>query len=64
LAEKLEGELKKIDMEKVKESSQAMAHKVIPVMEDLRKVVDGMEKVTSSDYWPYPTYFDLLYSVK
>jgi glutamine synthetase len=64
LAEKLEGELKKIDMEKVKESSQAMAHKVIPVMEDLRKVVDGMEKITSSDYWPYPTYFDLLYSVK
>jgi glutamine synthetase len=64
LVEKLESELAKVDMEKVKESSQAMAHKVIPVMEELRKVVDGMEKITSSDYWPYPTYFDLLYSVK
>jgi glutamine synthetase len=64
LAEKLEGELKKVDMNAVKESSQAMAHKIIPLMEETRKVVDSMEKITSSDYWPYPTYFDLLYSVK
>lgn len=64
LAAKLEEELTAIDMSAVVPASQAMAHKVIPVMEELRKVVDGMEKLTSSDYWPYPTYFDLLYSVK
>jgi glutamine synthetase len=64
LVDKLEGVLADVDMEQVKESSQAMAHKVIPVMGEIRKVVDGMEKITSSDYWPYPTYFDLLYSVK
>jgi glutamine synthetase len=64
LVEKLEGELAAIDMSDVRASSQAMAHKVIPVMEEMRAVVDGMEKITSSDYWPYPTYFDLLYSVK
>jgi glutamine synthetase len=64
LVEKLEGVLAGINMEDVKESSQAMAHKVIPVMGEIRKVVDSMEKITSSDYWPYPTYFDLLYSVK
>jgi glutamine synthetase len=64
LAEKLEKKLKAIDMNDVKASSQAMAHVVVPMMGDIRKVVDEMEKITSSDYWPYPTYFDLLYSVK
>lgn len=64
LVEKLETTLAGIDMDQVGPASQAMAHKVIPVMQELRKVVDGMEKITSSDYWPYPTYFDLLYSVK
>jgi glutamine synthetase len=64
IAQKLEETVSAVDMDDVKASSQAMAHKVIPLMQDLRNVVDGMEKVTSSDYWPYPTYFDLLYSVK
>ncbi len=63
LSNKLEGILKGIKMDEVLESSQAMAHKVIPVMEEIRKKVDKMETMTSSDYWPYPTYFDLLYSV-
>ncbi len=62
-AAKLEGELAKIDMGDVRASSQAMAHKVVPVMADLRKRVDKMETLTSSDYWPYPSYFDILYSV-
>ena len=51
-------------MNEVVPASQAMAHKVIPVMEEMRTVIDGMEKITSSEYWPYPTYFDILYSVK
>ena len=51
-------------MEKVVPASQAMAHTVIPDMEEVRSYVDEMESLTSSDYWPYPTYFDLLYSVK
>ena len=63
LSNKLEGILKGIKMDEVLESSQAMAHKVIPVMEEIRRKVDKMETMTSSDYWPYPTYFDLLYSV-
>lgn len=63
LANKLEGELAKIDISKVGEASQAMAHKVVPVMEEIRKCVDKMETMTAADYWPYPTYFDLLYSV-
>ena len=63
LAEKLEGELGKIKLSAVHEASQAMAHTVIPLMEQIRACVDKMETLTSSEYWPYPTYFDLLYSV-
>ena len=61
---RLEDILGDIDMEEVVPASQAMAHEVIPVMEEMRHIIDGMEKITSSEYWPYPTYFDLLYSVK
>ena len=61
---KLEGDLNAVDKTKVIESSQAMAHVIIPDMEEVRALVDEMETLTSSDYWPYPTYFDLLYSVK
>lgn len=63
LVNKLEGELKEIRLADVRPASQAMAHKIIPLMEDMRKCVDRMETLTASDYWPYPTYFDLLYSV-
>ncbi len=45
-------------------AAQAMAHIVVPDMEALRALVDGMETMTSSDFWPYPTYSDILYSVK
>ena len=41
-----------------------MAHTVIPDMDKLRNCVDEMETLTSSDYWPYPSYFDILYGVK
>ena len=61
---RLEDILGDIDMEEVVPASQAMAHEVIPVMEEMRHIIDGMEKITSSENWPYPTYFDLLYSVK
>ncbi len=62
--EKLEKDLGAINKEDIGPASQAMAHVIIPDMEALRKPVDEMETLTSSDYWPYPSYFDLLYSVK
>ncbi len=61
---RLEKHLKEIDQEKVIEASKAMAHIVIPDMEEIRKYVDEMETLTSSDYWPYPSYYDILYGVK
>jgi glutamine synthetase len=62
--EELEAELAKINQEDIVGSAKAYAHNVIPVMEKMRKVVDDMERVTSADYWPYPTFFDLLYYLK
>ncbi len=61
---KLENDLKAIDKSNVLEASHAMAHTVVPDMEEIRKLVDEMETLTSADYWPYPSYFDILYSVK
>ncbi len=36
---------------------------VIPAMDDLRKTADELEAVVGKDYWPFPTYTDLLYSI-
>ncbi len=61
---KTESDLAKIDLADVKQSSQAMAHVIVPDMEDMRKAADTMETLTAEDYWPYSSYYDLLYSVK
>lgn len=45
-------------------ASQKMAHVIVPDMEEVRRCADAMEKLCSSDYWPYPDYTDILYSVK
>ncbi len=37
---------------------------VIKAMEDLREAVDELETITSTEYWPYPSYGDLLFGVK
>ncbi|WP_274952501.1 glutamine synthetase III [Angelakisella massiliensis] len=37
---------------------------VLPAMEHLRKVCDEAETLTARSYWPFPTYGDLLFSVR
>ncbi|HJI97166.1 MAG TPA: glutamine synthetase III [Collinsella intestinalis] len=39
------------------------AHEVAPVMADLRAAVDAMEEIVAADYWPVPTYDDILFYV-
>ena len=36
---------------------------VLSGMEELRREVDEMERLTAAEYWPLPTYGDLLFSV-
>ncbi len=37
---------------------------IIPAMEDIRADVDAAESITAAEYWPYPSYGDLLFSVQ
>ncbi len=32
-------------------------------MEDMRSVIDKLETLTATEYWPYPSYYDMLFSV-
>lgn len=43
------------------EQANAYAHKVRPAMDTLRAAVDAMEPIVASDYWPVPTYDDMLF---
>ena len=36
---------------------------ILKDMEELRTYADNLETVTAKEYWPFPTYTDLLYSV-
>ena len=44
--------------------SEMIRDKVLPKMAELRKPVDEAETITAKDYWPYPSYGDLLFGVK
>ncbi len=35
---------------------------VIPLMNEIRSLIDEAETLTSSDYWPYPTYGKILFN--
>ena len=43
------------------ERANCYAHTVLPVMEALRAAVDAMEVVVDREYWPVPTYDDMLF---
>ena len=36
---------------------------VLPAMQALREAADGLENLVSADYWPFPTYGELLFGV-
>ncbi len=42
----------------------AIRDKLLPGMEKLRSLVDSAETVTAKEYWPYPSYGDILFSVR
>jgi len=46
------------------ETAKGFKDIVIPAMNELRKYVDELETITSAEYWPYPSYGDLLFGVK
>ena len=52
------------DLSSVEEESCAIRDSVIPKMNELRAVADEAESVTADDYWPFPTYGELLFGVR
>ena len=51
------------DIEDITEHSCAIRDRLIPVMEALRAAADEAETLTAEEYWPFPTYEKLLFSV-
>ena len=45
------------------ERAEAYCNRVIPAMNELRSYVDRMETLTASDFWPLPTYGDMMFKV-
>ncbi|MFI3312926.1 MAG: glutamine synthetase type III, partial [Eubacteriales bacterium] len=43
--------------------AQGYHDKVFTAMSELRMIVDQLETVVGKEYWPFPDYGDLLYSV-
>ena len=43
--------------------AEVYAHEVVPAMNELRRAVDAMEEIVAADYWPVPTYDDILFYV-
>ena len=50
-------------IEDITDQAFAFRDKVIPAMGELRAAADGMELLVAKEYWPYPTYNDMLFYV-
>ena len=62
------GELRRAETEAAKipsaeERAESYVNKVIPAMEKLRAFVDEMETLTASEYWPLPSYGDMMFNI-
>ena len=42
---------------------QRYSPQVASRLEEMRSIIDRMEPLVGADYWPYPTYADILFSV-
>lgn len=64
LTEKLDQLIKNEEVKKdIIENATYYGEVVLPKMKELRKVADELEQNCSKEYWPFPSYGDLLYSV-
>ncbi len=50
-------------MPRGKEQAYYYREKVVPAMEALRHPADELERIVDKEYWPFPTYADLLFEV-
>ena len=61
----LDSEIAKFQaIEDVTEAANDIRDVILGKMDALRAVCDEAEKITAKEFWPFPTYSDLLFSVK
>ena len=61
----LDGEIAKFQaIEDVTEAANDIRDVILGKMDALRAVCDEAETITAKEFWPFPTYIDLLFSVK
>ena len=61
----LEAEIEKFQaIEDVTEAANDIRDVILGKMDSLRVVCDEAETITAKEFWPFPTYSDLLFSVK
>ncbi len=59
----LEDLLKRIKKETVITKANSFKDIIIPKMDEIRKLADDAESITSAEFWPFPTYAELLFGV-
>lgn len=52
------------DVRGIIEESVMIRDEILRKMSELRIACDEAEMLTSKEYWPYPSYGDILFSVK
>lgn len=63
--EKLDASVKKALEIEDDQTQAGYYHKtVLAEMEEVREIADEMERYTAAEYWPFPTYGDLLFSIQ
>lgn len=61
----LENEMERLDeITDITDCAFTIKDKIVAKMAELRASVDEAEHLTSSKYWPYPTYSELLFGVR
>lgn len=55
--------LKANDYDDITECAKFYTASVIPAMNDVRGIADRLETIVGKEYWPFPTYGDLLFRI-
>ena len=61
---KLDEEVRKVSaIADIEEKAFAYHRQIVPVMKDLRDFVDELEMLVDKEYWPMPSYGDLIFEI-
>ena len=61
---KLDEEVKKVSaIADIEEKAFAYHKQIVPIMKDLRDFVDELEMLVDKEYWPMPSYGDLIFEI-